>query len=116
MGPTTKGDIVSSKLKEFDRCIMALQASTDPTIPSQMMRTFIAVCENEGKSMTELAEVVGANVSTMSRHLLDLGPRNRKMEPGYGLIESRTDPMNLRVKCFFLTPKGKLALRNIERD
>jgi DNA-binding MarR family transcriptional regulator len=107
---------VASKLKEFDRCITALQASTDQTIPSQMMRAFIAVCEHEGKSMSELADIVGANVSTMSRHLLDLGPRNRKMEPGYGLVEARTDPMNLRVKNFFLTPKGKLALRNIERD
>jgi len=103
----------AKKLSTFDNALAAAQSATDITLPVQMLRAFIAVATNEGKSVSDLADLVGANLSTMSRHLLDLGQFNRKKEPGHGLIEPKQDPMNLRVKNYVLTPKGKLVLKNI---
>jgi DNA-binding MarR family transcriptional regulator len=87
--------------------------SMSPTMPMQLYRTFLMIIRNEGKSLSEIADIIGTNSSTASRHLLDLGERNRKMEPGYMLVESRADPMNLRRKVYTLTPKGKLLARSI---
>src|SRR3546814_10232505 len=89
-------------------------AAIGPTIPTQLVQTFVDVALNEGKSLGELAELVGSNASTVSRHLLDLGERNRRMEPGYGLVDRRVDPMELRKNSYFLTPKGKALARSEE--
>ena len=34
----------------------------------------------------------------MSRNLLDIGEHNRHMEEGFGLVNARNNPMNLREK------------------
>src|SRR3546814_13689791 len=76
-------------LKNFRRALLQVRAAIGPTIPTQLVQTFVDVALNEGKSLGELAELVGSNASTVSRHLLDLGERNRRMEPGYGLVDRR---------------------------
>jgi DNA-binding MarR family transcriptional regulator len=101
------------KLKKFGDALKAVRMATDPTIPSQVVQAFIAVALNEGKSLTEIAEAMGARISTASRQLLDLGDRNRRMEPGYHLIDRRQDPMNLRVNIYTLTPKGRMLAQAI---
>lgn len=97
----------------IERLITQFRASFDHTVPLQIIHAFVIVARNEGKSLTELAERLGANMSTASRHLLDLGERNRRREPGYGLVEAKADPMNLRQKQYTLTPKGKFVWNNI---
>src|SRR3546814_8246995 len=88
---------------------------TDTLFPyTTLFRSFVDVALNEGKSLGELAELVGSNASTVSRHLLDLGERNRRMEPGYGLVDRRVDPMELRKNSYFLTPKGKALAASID--
>src|SRR3546814_20819130 len=89
-------------LKNFRRALLQVRAAIGPTIPTQLVQTFVDVALNEGKSLGELAELVGSNASTVSRHLLDLGERNRRMEPGYGLVDRRVDPMELRKNSYFL--------------
>lgn len=76
------------------------------TMPIQMAASFLLVALNEGKSLRELCDITGASQSTMSRQLLDLGERNRHLEPGLGLVKSKVDPMELRRKQYRLTPKG----------
>jgi DNA-binding MarR family transcriptional regulator len=44
----------------------------------------------------------------MSRHLLDIGDRNRKMNAGIGLVTARANPLNRRRREYFLTEKGRL--------
>lgn len=100
-------------VRKVDTLLSQFRSSIDPNIPAQMLQTFMAVAMNEGKSLTEIAEVVSANLSTASRHLLELGDRNRRMEPGYGLVARNPDPMNLRQNAYSLTAKGKLLLANI---
>lgn len=79
----------------------------NPTMPIQMAASFLLVAKNEGKSLRELCDISGVTQSTMSRHLLDLGERNRRFGEGLGLVQGRIDPMELRRKQFYLTPKGR---------
>jgi DNA-binding MarR family transcriptional regulator len=85
----------------------------NPTMPIQMAASFLQVALNEGKSLRELCELSDTAQSTMSRHLLDLGERNRRLGPGLGLVIGKTDPVELRKKQFYLTPKGRVLLRSI---
>ena len=63
--------------------------------------------------MKDLAKIADSNISTMSRQLIDLGSRNRRMEPGYMLIEQRQNPMNLRENQYSVTLKGNPLLKGI---
>lgn len=85
-------------------------------MPLQYVTSFLAVATDEGQSVTEYARKLGVNVTTMSRHLLDIGERNRNMEPGYGLVTYRADPLELRKHQYFLTPKGKQLIHTIMRE
>lgn len=107
----TQNDIEA--FKRFDRAIRYMRSSIDPLVPSQVIAAFNAVAMNEGITLTELANILGTNVSTASRQLLDLGERNRKMEQGYMLVDRKQDPNNLRVNRYTLTPKGRLLFQEI---
>jgi DNA-binding MarR family transcriptional regulator len=100
---------------KYDRALRQSRAAIDPLVSSQLIQAFLAVALHEGQTLTEIADSLGANLSTASRQLLDLGDRNRKREPGYGLVEVVADPMNLRINRYSLTPKGKLIIREINQ-
>ncbi len=85
-------------------------------MPLQYVTSFLAVATDEGNGVTHYAKRLGVNVTTMSRHLLDIGERNRNMEPGYGLVTYRADPLELRKHQYFLTPKGKQLIHSIMRE
>src|SRR3546814_5551973 len=53
-------------LKNFRRALLQVRAAIGPTIPTQLVQTFVDVALNEGKSLGELAELVGSNASTRS--------------------------------------------------
>ena len=100
-------------LRRFERALRQARTAVDPTAPTALVQAFVIVALGEGKSLTELAKDLGSSASTVSRHLLDLGERNRKMEPGYGLVDRRVDPMELRKNIYTLTPRGKLLAASI---
>jgi DNA-binding MarR family transcriptional regulator len=79
----------------------------DPGMPLGRLEAFILVVLHEGKSLKDLCQISGQPQSTLSRHLLDLGVRTRRREPGLGLVEWRIDPYELRKKQYLLTPKGR---------
>ena len=85
----------------------------DITIPLQLAYTFILCATYEGESVGDIAKRAGFATSTTSRHILDLGAFDRKKNPGYGLVETRIDPMELRRKTVHLTPKGRNLLNQI---
>lgn len=78
----------------------------------QMMQALLLVAQNEGLSLTDLCDLAGVAQSTMSRHLLDLGERNRLREPGLGLLVGKTDLQDSRRKRYTLTPKGRKVVRD----
>lgn len=86
------------------------------TMPLQYVLTFLAVATDEGKSVREYAQVLGVNATTMSRHLLDIGPRNRQMTEGYNLVAYRANPFELRKHEYYITPKGKTLIRQILKE
>jgi DNA-binding MarR family transcriptional regulator len=100
------------KLTGLLRCLQAFQQH-DRAMPTSMANTFLLVALNEGKSMREYRNIARVPESTMSRHLLDLGDRNRQMGPGLGLIERRRVPTNLRANKYTLTPKGRTLLSKL---
>ena len=85
----------------------------DPGMPLGKLEAFLLVVLHEGASLRDLCEISGQPQSTLSRHLLDLGHRNRHMEPGLGLIEGRIDPYELRKKQYLLTPRGRELLERL---
>jgi DNA-binding MarR family transcriptional regulator len=97
--------------------IMAIEAFRDMRhdMPLQYVHTFLLVAEEEGLGVTEYAERAGVSQSVMSRHLLDIGDRDRYREPGFGLVHKRQDPMELRKQRVFLTDKGRAIARRILR-
>jgi DNA-binding MarR family transcriptional regulator len=101
--------------RHLDKVLGLFQAfrTLDATMPLQLAYTFILCTTYEGESVGDIARRAGFAVSTTSRHILDLGEFNRKKEPGYGLVETKIDPLELRRKSVHLTPKGKNLLNQI---
>lgn len=85
-------------------------------MPLQYVLSFMAVAVDEGKSVIDYARALDVNNTTMSRHLLDIGPFNRNHEEGYNLIEYRVDPNERRRHQYYLTPKGKHFVQMILRE
>lgn len=75
-------------------------------MPVGQAMSFLAIALHEGKTLTEMARLSDMQLSTMSRQVIDLGDRNRRMEDGYKLIERRQNPMNLRENQYSLSPRG----------
>ena len=101
--------------RHLDKMSGLLQAfrTLDPTMPLQIAYTFILCAIYEGESIGDIARRAGFATSTTSRHILDLGEYDRKKDPGYQLVETRIDPMELRRKTVHLTPKGKNLLNQL---
>lgn len=85
------------------------------TIPLQYVTAFLLAALYEGEGVTELANKAGVSQSVMSRHLLDIGDRNRHMEEGFGLITQRPDPLELRKHQVQLSNKGKALAHRLVR-
>jgi DNA-binding MarR family transcriptional regulator len=85
-------------------------------MPLQYVTAFLLVCHEEGMGVGDYAERAGVSVSVMSRHLLDIGDRNRHMEEGFGLVTYRANPMELRKHEYMLTDKGRALAHKILRQ
>lgn len=86
------------------------------TMPLQYVTAFLLVAEEEGLGVKDYAERAGVSMSVMSRHLLDIGDRNRSMTEGFGLVTYRANPMELRKHEYTLTEKGRAILHQITRQ
>jgi DNA-binding MarR family transcriptional regulator len=88
-------------------------AKLRPTMPLQQARAFLLVASNEGLGVQEYAQLANVSQSVMTRNLLDLGARNRKREPGFGLLVSRMDPMDMRKHQTPLTDQGQRLVKRV---
>jgi DNA-binding MarR family transcriptional regulator len=87
-------------------------AKIDKDMPLQMLRALLFVCIKEGVGPNELARQAGVSSTVMSRHLNDLGERNRYKEDGHDLVEQHISLEDRRFRTPHLTPKG-IAFRNL---
>jgi hypothetical protein len=83
------------------------------TIPLQYVYTFLQVVADEGQGPTKYAEEAGTSVTVMTRHLLDIGARNRQHEEGFGLVTQQRDRVDLRRTHAVGTPEGKKVIRQV---
>lgn len=95
-------------LQRLYRAIKHFRAQMGPKVPSQIIQAYLAVALEEGKPLNHYATQLEANLSTASRHFMDLADRNRYKEDGHRLILRRDNPMNEREKLMTLSGQGKL--------
>jgi DNA-binding MarR family transcriptional regulator len=86
--------------------VKGMEAHGHKSPPFLWMAAFAEVLLEPGLSVSEYAERLHVSKSTMSRALLDIGDRNRKGEPGVGLVTSRPNPLDRRQLEYMLTTKG----------
>ena len=100
------------------RLLLALAPffSLKQTLPARSIQALLLVAEYPGESVSEHARRAGISTSSMCRILLDLGPRDRKMQKGFGLIFNRDNPENLSHKQYFLTSDGEAFLARVLRN
>jgi DNA-binding MarR family transcriptional regulator len=72
-----------------------------------LLVSFLLVVEHEGKGVTEYAELAEVAPTVMTRHLLDIGARDRRGEEGFGWITQERDKKDLRRQHATLTPEGR---------
>jgi hypothetical protein len=72
-----------------------------------------SVTSKKNRSAQTVLLILG--VRALSRHLHDIGDRQRSGKAGFGLIEMRTG-RTFRDKEVYLTPKGRALLVRMERD
>jgi DNA-binding MarR family transcriptional regulator len=100
-------------IKNIRRGFLSELAKLRPTMPLQQAIAFLLVAEDEGLGVGEYAQLANVSQSVMTRNLLDLGERNRNKGPGFGLLEQRMDPVNMRRHQTFLTPDGRALVRRL---
>lgn len=84
-----------------------------PTIPLSYVVTALSVALDENKGVAEYAEDCSMSPTVMTRHLLDLGERNRLKEPGLGWIQQERDLFDLRKHRARFTSIGAALFRDI---
>ena len=87
----------------------------NPTIPASYIISFLTVAEKEGLPVSEYANEVGIYKAVMTRHLLDLGERDRHGGEGMNVIEQRRDKQDLRINRTFINEKGASLLSKVRR-
>ncbi len=92
----------------FVEIISGMKTRGHKSPPVTLLNAFLLVCLEEGLSVEEYAARGKIPYVTMSRHLLDLGDRNRKGEKGMGLVTARANPLNRRQREYVLTERGRL--------
>ncbi|MEJ2534688.1 MAG: hypothetical protein P8008_04305 [Gammaproteobacteria bacterium] len=103
-------------LKALGRALCLVRARVAPDITAQRLAILLAVANHEGLSQRELLQrLEGTSITALSRNLADLSSLTSRKQAGPGLVELRTDPMNLRVKRVHLTERGRGQLRDLER-
>ena len=95
-------------LEILDRALRFARKHLSPDITAQRLLILIAVYFHEGLSQRELmCHLESTSITALSRNLADLSALTTRKVPGPGLLELRTDPLNLRIKRVYLTRKGR---------
>ena len=100
------------KLKTVWRTIEAFR-SIDPKMPSSYMAAFISVAMEPGLGPTEYARRLGTHQAIASRVLLEIGPKSRLKDSGYGLVQVGISNADMRAHSYELTTKGRVLLQRL---
>jgi len=110
MKPLTDAQL--DQLHSLNRALRFARAELTADITAQRLLILICVYFNQGLSQRELlTKLDSTSITALSRNLADLSDWTTRKKKGPGLIELRSDPMNLRVKRVFLTDDGNSFVR-----
>ena len=99
---------MTAELQQLDKALRFARENLSADITAQRLLILISVYFHEGLSQRELLKFLDStSITALSRNIADLSALTTKKLPGPGLLDLRVDPLNLRVKRVFLTPKGK---------
>ena len=100
------------QLHALDDALRFARSHLSPDVTAQRLLILICVYFNQGLSQRELlTKLESTSITALSRNLADLSAWTTRKSEGPGLIELRSDPMNLRVKRVFLTKNGEKFVR-----
>jgi len=100
------------QLHALDNALRFARSHLSADITAQRLLILICVYFNQGLSQRELlTKLESTSITALSRNLADLSAWTTRKKEGPGLIELRSDPMNLRVKRVFLTAAGMKFVR-----
>lgn len=105
--PAQKADLTN--IFELLEVIRSIQ----PAMTVQLAQTLLLVAIRVQASTSEIHHGTQWRISTVSRHLLDLGPRDRHGMEGLGLVEQMPHPTDPRRGFYRLTPKGRELVNRI---
>ncbi|MBT8078614.1 MAG: hypothetical protein KJO31_08540 [Gammaproteobacteria bacterium] len=101
------------QLHALDNALRFARSRLSADITAQRLLILICVYFNQGLSQRELlTKLESTSITALSRNLADLSAWTTRKTTGPGLIEMRSDPMNLRVKRVFLTSEGDKFVRS----
>lgn len=89
--------------------------TVDPSIPSSYVAAFLAVAMDPGNGTVHYSKTLGMLQPVASRVLLEIGQKTRTGQPGLGLVAAEYDLHDLRLKRYYLTQKGHVLLRQVEK-
>jgi DNA-binding MarR family transcriptional regulator len=114
LSPHQKTLMTSQREGVAQALFLALEpfAKESPTITLGNFMTFLRVASSEGKGVTEYADDAQVYKTVMTRHLLDLGDRDRHGGDGLGYIQQVRDRADMRVNRAWITHKGAAFLDN----
>ena len=102
----TKTDRLLDILREFQKI--------DPEFPLQYAICLLEISQDEGLSITTLAERTGLTLSTVSRIVGALAKKRQKGRP-YDLIKTSFAKDQRRRKELTLTTKGRAVIKGLEK-
>jgi len=110
-----RGEVAVADLAGLCRALRVARARVSPDITAQRLLILLAVHEHEGLSQRELlGELEDTSITALSRNLADLSELTSRKGEGPGLVELRSDPMNLRIRRVHLTARGRRLVCEIE--
>ena len=89
--------------------------AVEPSIPSSYVAAFLTVACDPGNGTVHYAKALGMLQPVASRVLLEIGQKTRTGQPGLGLVAAEYDLHDLRLKRYYLTPKGHQLVSRVEK-
>jgi DNA-binding MarR family transcriptional regulator len=106
-------DHSSDALTRFQNALDVIAQEVGPGIPLGVAQLFIAISLSDKPTTDELNRRFQRRRSTLSRQLLDLGPKSSKGTAGYELIDWSSDAQDLRIKRWSLTSAGVVLAKKV---
>ena len=96
----------------------AMRLALEPIVeafPLAYVLTLLAVAEREGMAVNEYANDVGILKAVATRHLQDLGVRDRRGNTGLEWVDQRRDSKDFRINRSYISVKGAVILGKMKR-